>query len=185
MLDENGDIKKENCLFCHSEVNEQREKKRELADAKLRLPAESVCLGCHLKTPHFNAVEHTDTKLESNSTSSARKMKDHLKKLEQENGVRLPLSEKDEVLCITCHSPHPQGVLNDTNPSSKQVQGDVKKGVEYRKHSWSEVIAADKRERLEKIAATLPAYQRIEKEVLLRLPAKDGTLCLSCHEFEQ
>jgi len=30
----------------------------------------------------------------------------------------------------------------------------------------------------------LPPYQRLKNEVLLRLPAKDGTLCLSCHEFE-
>jgi hypothetical protein len=56
--------------------------------------------------------------------------------------------------------------------------------VEYTEHSWSAVMKEDKRERLEKIAMSLPMYKRIEKEVLLRLPAKDGTLCLSCHEFE-
>jgi hypothetical protein len=30
----------------------------------------------------------------------------------------------------------------------------------------------------------MPEYLRVEKEILLRLSAKDGTLCLSCHEFE-
>ena len=176
MLEENGEIKKENCLFCHSEINKQRDKLRPLVDTHLRLPVEKICVGCHLKTPHFNSVEHTDAKLEPDSKSSARKMKEHLKNLEQEKGVRLPLGEKGEVLCVTCHSPHPQGVLGEQNPTGKQVEGDAKKGIEYKNHSWNEVMKADKRERLEKIAASLPAYQRIEKEVLLRLPAKDGTL---------
>jgi nitrate/TMAO reductase-like tetraheme cytochrome c subunit len=111
-------------------------------------------------------------------------MKTNLKKTEKEQGVHLPLSENDEVLCLTCHSPHAKGVLGEKNPASNQVNGDIKKGVEYEKHSWSEVMEADKHERLEKIAATLPPYQRLKNEVLLRLPAKDGTLCLSCHEFE-
>ena len=111
-------------------------------------------------------------------------MKAQLRKTEQEKGVHLPLSENDEVLCLTCHSPHAKGVLGEKNPASKQVNGDIKKGVEYEKHSWNEVIEADKRDRLEKIAAILPPYQRLKNEVLLRLPAKDGTLCLSCHEFE-
>lgn len=184
MLNDDGAIKKENCLFCHSEINEQRDKKRNLADAKLRLPVEKVCLACHLKTPHFNAVEHTDTKLAADSKSSARNMKEHLNTLETEKGIRMPLGENNAVLCVTCHSSHPEGVLASKNPTGRQVHGDAKKGVEYEKHSWSEVIEADKRDRLEKLAATLPPYQRIKNEVLLRLPAKDGALCLSCHEFE-
>lgn len=186
MLNDDGTIKKENCLFCHSEINEQRDKLRPLVDTHLRLPVQKVCLGCHLKTPHFNAVEHTDANLKTleQSKSSARNMKARLKKTETEQGVHLPLSENDEVLCLTCHSPHAKGVLGEKNPARNQVNGDIKKGVEYEKHSWNEVMEADKHERLEKIAATLPPYQRLKNEVLLRLPAKDGTLCLSCHEFE-
>lgn len=186
MQNDDGTIKKENCLFCHSEINEQREKLRLLVDTHLRLPPEKVCLGCHLKTPHFNAVEHTDANLKTleQSKSSAKNMKARLKKTETEQGVHLPLSENDEVLCLTCHSPHAKGVLGEKNPASNQVNGDIKKGVEYEKHSWSEVMEADKRERLEKIGNVLPSYQRLKNEVLLRLPAKDGTLCLSCHEFE-
>jgi nitrate/TMAO reductase-like tetraheme cytochrome c subunit len=187
MLNDDGTIKKENCLFCHNEVNESREKLRPLVDTHLRLPPEKVCLGCHLKTPHFNAVEHTDANLKTleNSKSSARNMKTQLLETEKEQGVHLPLSENDEVLlCLTCHSPHAKGVLGEKNPASNQVNGDIKKGVEYEKHSWNDVMEADKRERLEKIGDVLPPYQRLKNEVLLRLPAKDGTLCLSCHEFE-
>lgn len=186
MLNDDGTIKKENCLFCHSEINEQRDKLHSLMDTHLRLPPEKVCLGCHLKTPHFNAVEHTNANLKTleKSKSSARNMKVRLQKTERESGVHLPLSENDEVLCLTCHSPHAKGVLGEKNPVSNRVDGDIKKGVEYEKHSWDEVIEADKKERLEKIGDVLPPYQRLKNEVLLRLPAKDGTLCLSCHEFE-
>lgn len=184
MKKEDGSIKKETCLFCHREVNDKRDVKRELVDANLRLPVETVCVGCHLKTPHFNAVEHTDGTLSEDTSSSAKKMTSRLKQIQQEKNSYLPLSSDNKILCITCHNPHEEGILGENNPSSKQVQGDVKKGVEYSEHSWSAVMKEDKRERLEKIAMSLPVYKRIEKEVLLRLPAKDGTLCLSCHEFE-
>lgn len=185
MVNQNGTIKEDTCLFCHREVNTQRETKRELMNANLRLPAEKVCVGCHLKTPHLNAIEHTDSVLSENSHSSAKNMVAQIKQLEAKGIARLPLSEDNKILCITCHSPHEAGVLDEHNLSAKQVQGDVKKGVEYSAHAWRDVVEADKRERLETIQLSLPPYQRLEKEVLLRLPAKDGTLCLSCHEFEK
>jgi hypothetical protein len=52
------------------------------------------------------------------------------------------------------------------------------------------VFVNDKAQRLAKLkdrqqgSSDVPEYLRVEKEILLRLPAKDGTLCLACHEFE-
>lgn len=184
MKNADGSIKKETCLVCHRDVNEHREKKRDMAEVNLRLPVEKVCIGCHLKTPHINAIEHTDGVLPEDATSSAKNMTRRLKQIQQEKNMDLPLSSDHKIQCITCHNPHEEGILGESNPLGNQVQGDVKKGVEYSEHSWNTVMQEDKRERLEKIAMSLPPYQRIEKEVLLRLPAKDGTLCLSCHEFE-
>jgi nitrate/TMAO reductase-like tetraheme cytochrome c subunit len=184
MLEKNGDIKKQNCLYCHEEVNEQRDKPREQSALKLRLPIEDVCLGCHLKTPHLNALEHQEAKPKD-------EMKKHMKAEAQKHGIILPLANSGKVICVSCHTPHPDGVINGKkNPAGTQVKGDVEKGVEYSKHSWNLIYQADKQERLAMLGLLneefyeLP-YQRIKSEVLLRLPAKDGELCLSCHEFER
>jgi hypothetical protein len=184
MLDESGDIKKDHCLYCHQEVNEKRDQPRQLAVTKLRLPIEDVCLGCHLKTPHMNAVEHQEAK-------PKQKMKQHMQDSARKQGIILPLAADGKVMCVSCHSPHPEGVINAaSNSAGKQIKGDVEKGIEYSKHSWDQVYQADKAQRLEDMEIATGelyplAYERIKSEVLLRLPAKDGKLCLSCHEFDR
>lgn len=184
MLDENGAIKEENCLYCHVEVNRHREKPRRIQDTNLRLPVSEVCLGCHLKTPHLNALEHLAVKPKDN-------MKKHIQDTEKKHGILIPMGSDGKVTCVSCHSPHPEGVITSlTNPAGKQVKGDVEKGIEYSKHSWDRVYQADKKDRLEQMALThgeryAMAYERIKTEVLLRLPAKNGELCLGCHEFDR
>lgn len=183
MLDQNNEIKKQNCLYCHEEVHENREKRLDEKQLKLRLPAEKLCFGCHLKSPHLNAVEHQGAKPKD-------EMKKHMTAKASEFGIILPLAADGQVTCISCHSPHPDGVMDTNNPAGAQVSGDVEKGVTYDKHSWDDVWREDKRERLEALAlqtgeAHALEYRRISTEVLLRLPAKDGSLCLSCHQFER
>ena len=184
MLEKNGDIKKQNCLYCHEEVNEQRDKPRTTSTLKLRLPIEGVCFGCHLKTPHLNALEHLEAKAKD-------EMKKHIKEQAKKHGIILPLSKDSKVMCVSCHSPHPEGVISGKkNPAGQQIKGDVEKGIEYSKHAWNTVYQTDKQDRLEQLGRLnkmwleVP-YQRIKSEVLLRLPAKNGKLCLSCHEFER
>lgn len=183
MLDDSGEIKKHNCLYCHEEVHEKRDQRLESSQLKLRLPPEKLCFGCHLKSPHLNAVEHQGAKPKE-------KMKKHMQQKADDYGVILPLAEDGKVTCISCHSPHPQGVMREGNPAGAQVSGDVKKGVAYDKHSWDQVYRDDKRDRLDYLAmmggeSYQLDYQRLKTEVLLRLPAKDGSLCLSCHQFER
>ncbi len=183
LLDDDGEIKKEQCEYCHKEVPD-REKKLELKDLKLRMPMETICYGCHLKSPHFNAVEH-QVKPESKD------MVKHLKKMRKEQAVFIPLSEKGEVMCISCHTPHQRGVIDVNKPAGKQVEiEDLEKGITYKEHPWAEVFKADKADRMDELNKKLHSnyklsYQRIENEALLRLPAKNGTLCLSCHDFEK
>lgn len=182
MLDANGDIKKHNCLYCHEEVHEKRDQPRPPQQLKLRLPPEKLCFGCHLQSPHLNAVEHQGAEPKD-------KMKQHMKLKAEEYAVILPLSADGHVSCISCHSPHPQGVMREGNPAGAQVSGDIKKGVTYDQHSWDQIYREDKQDRLDYLAMLNGeghelGYQRLKTEVLLRLPAKDGTLCLSCHQFE-
>jgi len=189
MLDDNGDIKKETCKYCHKEVL-KRDKSYQLDEIKLRVPPEKLCYGCHLKTPHLNAFEH-----------QVEPDQDRLKQMKEsaeKHGIILPLSDDGKVMCVTCHTPHQPGVIEDHLPAAKQVaDAEIKDGIQYQDSPWQPVIAEDKQQRLTELLeqpaeTTFPMvarpkleYKRIDKEVLLRLPAKDGNLCLACHTFDE
>jgi hypothetical protein len=185
MVDKNGKAKEEHCTYCHEELHEDRTKPLPAFNYKLRLPPEILCYGCHLKTPHFNAAEHQSVK-------PGEKMKKHMGDSKREQGVILPLSQDGKVMCSTCHNPHQTGVFETAkNPAGKAVTNrDLEEGIVYRdEHPWNAVFQADKKDRLaafnEKHGERVSLeYRRIEKEALLRLPAKDGTLCLACHVFD-
>ncbi len=170
-----GKIDKKNCDYCHLEAPEPDEPPEKL---EFRLPKQKLCWGCHLKTPHLNALTH-------NHKVSDEMLK-IIEKSEQKHKVILPLSIDNQVICITCHTAHEAGVLKNDSASGKQVHGgDVSKGVIYRPHSWDKVYQADKQERIAKLNLNHKlSYQRLEQEVLLRLSAKNGTLCRACHQFK-
>ena len=182
LLDQHGDIKKQACEYCHEEVPD-RDKALKISELKLRLPIEILCYGCHLKDPHFNSVEH-QLKPETDD------MLKHLKKMRQQKNIFMPLTAKNEVTCVTCHTPHQRGVIDVNKPAGKQVDNtDLKEGVHYQDHPWAAVVNADKALRLDELNQTLNTeiqlnYQRLDKEVLLRLSAKNGELCLMCHTFK-
>jgi len=190
MLDADGKIIKNTCLYCHEETLDPKEDIREddKPDAfKLRLPPQNICYGCHLYTPHFNALSHQQKPDED--------MSKRISRYEQEHKIILPLSDDGKVMCITCHSSHQIDVISQQKPAGKQVindgmDNDLDKGITYSKHPWNKVFIEDKKNRLDKLNQETDKkhvlnYQRIEKEILLRLPAKDGKLCLVCHEFEK
>ena len=182
MFDDNGEIKEEQCKFCHKEVLD-RKKNIQAGEYKLRMPMEKICFGCHLKTPHLNAdlhqVELTEDKLKQ------------WKKYTKENDIAMPLAEGNIVTCVTCHTPHQQGVIDRHKPAGKQVEDtDLEKGVSYEEHHpWDAVFEKDKQDRLQEWNDKTGhkhtiKYRRIKTEVLLRLRAKDGSLCLACHTFK-
>lgn len=185
MLNREGKIKQDNCLYCHDKLPELDSEKRNLVvdklRAKLRLPKETICFGCHLKTPHLNALEH--------QVDVDKEMLKHIKSIEQSKQISLPLGDKQQVICISCHSPHQRGVLAIDSPKGKQVaKQDLTRGTQYQDHPWNNIVQRDKRDRLKALSPDLERsfiYQQIQHEVLLRLPAKNGELCLACHTFAQ
>lgn len=182
LLDDTGATKKKQCEYCHTKAPDP-EKARSREDVELRLPPEKLCLGCHLKTPHLNALEH--------STKPDEKMRKRIEAAEKKHGVILPLDAEGRVTCVTCHSPHQKGVIDPERPAGRQVADrSLADGIGYDNDPWGEVYTRDKRARLDKLAQSgvrVPPlyYQRLTHEVLLRLPAKDGTLCSACHAFER
>ena len=182
MLGEDGKIIKNTCLYCHEEALDPEEDNKP-DELKLRLPPQNICYGCHLYTPHFNALSHQKKPDED--------MSKRISRYEQEHKIIFPLSDDGKVMCITCHSSHQIDVISRQKPAGKQVVNkDLDKGVTYSKHPWNKVFIEDKKNRLDKLNQDKDKnhaliYQRIEKEILLRLPAKDGELCLVCHKFEK
>lgn len=182
MLDDKGKIIKSRCLYCHEKVLDA-EKEFKAEELKLRLPVENICYGCHLYTPHLNALGH--------QKKPDKDMQKRIRQYEQQHDIILPLTANGRVTCISCHSSHPPDVISRDKPTGKQLtDNDMERGISYKKHPWNQVFSADKKERLkqlkQKVDKLYPLnYQRIEKEILLRLPAKNGRLCLACHEFEK
>lgn len=181
MLDAQDKPKEEYCRYCHREVLE-RDQRYELSELKLRAPMDKLCYGCHLKTPHFNALEH-----QVEPSKKVKKQREHF--LQEHPEVILPLTEDHRVTCITCHTPHPPGVIDTSLPAAHHVStAKVNEAPRYRDSLWKETIAEDKALRLAAISARYGRpltydYQQIQGEALLRLAAKDGTLCRACHTF--
>ncbi len=180
-LDQNNKLLKEACTYCHIKTPdlENIPTKNEL---KLRLPPERICLGCHLKAPHLNVLEHNsepddDYKLQ-------------IQESEQELNIIMPLDSKGKITCITCHNHHQKGVIPEHLPAGNQsADRAVTDGSEYQASAWSAVFNADKKERLNErkikgLKLFALQYQHLAGEVLIRLPAKDGTLCRACHKLD-
>ncbi len=185
ILDRKGEIKKGNCLYCHDKRPERDDKKREQLSqenqAKLRLSKDKICYGCHLKTPHLNALEH--------QVKVDKKIAKQIKNTELAKNISIPLGNNQQVICISCHTPHQRGVLDVNSPKGKQVaNSDLVRGNHYQTHAWNKIVQRDKKDRLTALApefADTFKYQQIKHEVLLRLPAKNGELCLACHTFSR
>lgn len=190
MLDKQGKAIKENCSFCHKEPlqaedfyspqSQSRIGNLQQIDDSLRLPPETLCIGCHLRTPHLNAQLHL-VNLDSD-------MINKIRNYEVRHNLRLPLNQKNSITCVTCHTPHQQGVLHASNPSAGRTDdSSLEQGITYASHPWAATVKKDKAERLDKLGIdnkAMPEYRQIQHEVLLRLPAKDGSLCFVCHEFD-
>ena len=182
LLDDKGEYDKKACEQCHVEVPDPKQENIVRSELKFHLPPQKLCYGCHLKTPHLNALNH--------QVEPDEEMRKRIGRAEQELGVILPLAGNGNIMCATCHTAHQRGLINPEWPAGRQVADtDLDEGVTYREHAWDEVFQADKRERLEKLSEEggtkhALAYRRIEKEILLRLPARDGTLCMACHKLD-
>ena len=180
-LNDQGELIKEQCEYCHLEVPDP-EKTSDRETLEYRLSPQKLCFGCHLKTPHFNAMNH---QLEVDD-----EMLENIRQAEKKFQIILPLDDK-RMLCVTCHTPHEKGVIDSSRPAGKQVADrGLDEGVGYTPHPWHSIVVADKKERLEQLAQQTGkhltvGYQRLEYEVLLRLPARDGSLCLACHKFDR
>ncbi|MCG7908689.1 MAG: hypothetical protein JAY82_02830 [Candidatus Thiodiazotropha taylori] len=182
MLDSTGEIDDSGCTYCHTEIPDPSDD-IPIEQMEFRLPKAKLCYGCHLKTPHLNTLTHLKEPDDA--------MKKRIASAETEQKIRLPLDDEGRVTCITCHTAHQSGVIDPQRAGGRSVEeSSIEEGILYRRTAWSRLFADDKADRMSALKEehqkqfVKPEYQRVEKEILIRLPAKDGSLCLSCHEFE-
>ena len=182
MLDKQGRLIEKNCTYCHAEVPDP-EKDTDWSKLQFVLEPEKLCLGCHLKTSHLNSIQH--------QVEPSEKVLKQLQKTEQEKNIILPLNKQGDMMCVTCHTPHQRGIIDPDNPGGHQVeQNPVEEGIKYsEKNRWSRVFYEDKLQRFTEMqeqheGLEFPQYLPVQAEILLRLPAKNGQLCLACHNFK-
>lgn len=139
----------ETCLHCHLEMPDPEDDR-----VDLKVDGPNICLGCHPESPHAGAETHLGP--------IPAVMQDPVR------ASGLPVRDDEEIVCITCHDPHPGGTV----PGAAD-QGDV--GEELFPPRWlTDVLkpALDERGHYTP-KHTEPGF--------LRKPLQDGRLCQSCH----
>lgn len=109
-LNSQKEIIKEKCLYCHSEVPDEKQTRAQ--DARLIGNLATLCIRCHMKAPRqdFHAKH-----LRKPSTEVLTR----IKQMEDRHNIILPLNEEGMITCATCHNPHEKGVIPDVRAGAK------------------------------------------------------------------
>ncbi|MBU0962138.1 MAG: hypothetical protein KKH60_11430, partial [Proteobacteria bacterium] len=102
-VNEQGQIKEETCLFCHSTLPDIKILGPEKVSFVVQNP-DAYCIGCHhgFTRKHPAGIDHL--------TRPSEKILATLGTSIQRIGVELPLY-KGQIVCATCHNPHETGVI--------------------------------------------------------------------------
>ncbi|HWR98259.1 MAG TPA: hypothetical protein VN317_07520 [Candidatus Methanoperedens sp.] len=97
-IDDNGEIYRKKCLYCHVTLPEAGTSADML---RYTDTLTALCVSCHQVGPHPD-LDHL--------RPLSKKMRDNLAAYEEQRLVRLPLDDGN-VTCVTCHNPHERGLL--------------------------------------------------------------------------
>ncbi len=110
-LDYDGQIVKEKCLYCHTEVPDVEKSSNLPSDIflkKIQLIGDltDVCGRCH---PNRNSQHPIKTE---HFLKPSAKVLAAMQQSEKLVGTLLPLDHRGRITCPTCHNPHEQGVIS-------------------------------------------------------------------------
>jgi hypothetical protein len=109
-LNEERKIIKERCLYCHTEIPD--EKRTGYQDAKLLGKLHLLCVRCHneeVKQPfHARHLRKPSEQVTS-----------RIQQLQDQHNIILALDENGKITCATCHNPHEKGVIPDIRAGAK------------------------------------------------------------------
>jgi len=141
---------REACEHCHLKVPEPG-----ATESDLKVNGPNICLGCHQEETHAGGRVHLGP------------IPPAMQAAVEASG--LPITSKHEMVCITCHDPHPGRVLGRLEEEPATV------GTPLFPKKWlHDVLGPALAERGDfEPKATEPDF--------LRRPLTDGALCKSCH----
>lgn len=116
-LDEDGNIVKEKCLYCHRKVPQIDRTADVMAAQLIDLVAplgelDALCYRCHYKQIKLHPINADHMKKPSLRIAAV------MKRSERLLGIFMPLNENGSITCITCHNPHEIGVLKRGAPEA-------------------------------------------------------------------
>jgi hypothetical protein len=153
-----GSLDMDKCPICHEDDNET------LSRSKLE-----TCALCHSESPHAGATRH----LRASPAEVARK----LAAAKKEGGAEFPLDEEGKIFCGTCHLFHDPALgerprlASGWLPPETGLPGAIRSSLRGR---FPEIAEKYDEESVDAHFAEHPVVQ-------LRLPIRDGSLCLHCH----
>lgn len=139
------------CLGCHDPVP------ADTGRAPATVQGDEICVACHQLSAHAGSALHRGP-MEPEMAERAK-------------AAGLPLTPQGELVCSTCHDPHPPGITQRSReiPDSSPFP-----------ESWLEqVLAPSLEQRSPSIG--LHAAPVAGDSALSRLPLEDGALCQACH----
>jgi predicted CXXCH cytochrome family protein len=140
----------EACEHCHLKVPETG-----AAESDLKVNGPNICLGCHQEETHAGGRVHLGPIPEAMVATV--------------EASGLPITSKHEIVCITCHDPHPGRVLGRLEEEPATV------GTDLFPKKWLDDVLAPA------LAARGNFEPKTTEPDFLRRPLTDGALCKSCH----
>ena len=104
-LNEEGDIVKKTCLYCHPETPDVKNRDNK-AGLKLIGNYTALCRGCHFKTDGSSLHDKHVRRPSADGLAQ-------IKRTEKKLNIRFPLSEDGMITCVTCHNPHQKNLIPD------------------------------------------------------------------------
>jgi len=170
-----GSINPDTCDYCHVDVPDPASA-RSIEDIQLRVGSINTCRGCHLTTPHAGTHEH---QVEPSEAILAQ-----IRATRERTGIDMLLDPQGRIFCVTCHNPHPPGVLQ--SPPAYPGYGTLRDQPVIPQEFYEDVTVPETGRRNEALATAgseaPPLIADNAEPDFLRLPLQDGELCMACHE---
>jgi hypothetical protein len=109
-FNEKGEMVKEKCLYCHTEVPDERQVRRE--NPKLIGELGVLCQRCHIRMAMRSGSFNHMARPSSKTLAKMRRTEERFQAI-------LPLDEQGRTTCATCHNPHDKGIISAEKPAAK------------------------------------------------------------------
>jgi hypothetical protein len=170
-------LNEDTCLLCHSvsPVSNPKDAGKRLC---LNDSVDKLCGGCHRKDSHAGSAEHL--------VKPDDKILKRMKGWEEKTKEAIPLDDSGKIACVSCHDPHPSGVLKSLGVGNVQetkaaAEETAKKG---KAAVLLEGVHSERVGRLLKPSAEDVNLGINSIPLTLRGGMDKDNICSICHEFK-